>query len=119
MYSPLGLGMRWTGQQGWSVHVSGEYDLFWFGVQKSHLSDASAGFNDIENDQDDGYGLRGSIGVEKKGQDFDWLFETFVRYWDIDQSDSAPVTFGGTLIGSGFEPANETIEVGGAITIRF
>jgi hypothetical protein len=118
-YTPFGLAARWSAQRDWSVSISGEYDLFWSGTQKSHLSDAIASLNDLKNDQEDGYGVRGSVAVEKKGQKVDWLFETFLRYWDIDQSETTPVTLSGVIIGLGFEPANETFELGGRLTVRF
>lgn len=118
-YSPIGLAARWSGQPGWSVTLSGEYDVFWSGKQQSHLSDAVASLNDLENDQDDGYGTRTSIAVAKKGQNMDWVFEAFWRYWDIEESNAAPLSLGGTVIGVGFEPANDSFEVGGRITARF
>jgi len=118
-YTPFGLAGRWSGPQGWSVTVSGEYDLFWSGTQKSHLSDANASFNDLKNDQGDGFGARTSLAVEKKGRRVDWVLEGFWRYWDIDQSDATPVTFSGVLVGLGYEPANDSFELGGQITVRF
>ncbi|MBI4597114.1 MAG: porin family protein [Candidatus Omnitrophica bacterium] len=118
-YSPFGLAMRWTGQRGWSVSVSGEYDLFWSGKQISHLSDAVSTLNDLENTQEGGYGTRTSLAVEKTGQRIDWVFEAFWRYWDIEESNAAPLTLSGTVIGVGFEPANDTYELGGRITARF
>ena len=42
-----------------------------------------------------------------------------MRYWNIDDSDVQPVNFQGVTVGGGFEPANETIEVGLALKVRF
>ena len=118
-YSPIGLAARWSGAQDWTVTLSGEYDFFWSGTQKSHLSDAVATLNDLENDQDDGYGTRASLAVEKKGRKMDWVCEAFWRYWDIEESNAAPLSLSGTVIGVGFEPANDSFEIGGRITARF
>ena len=118
-YSPMGLAARWSGPQDWTVTLSGEYDLFWSGTQTSHLSDAVATLSDLENDQDDGYGTRASLAVEKQGRKIAWVVEAFWRYWDIDESNAAPLSLSGTVIGVGFEPANDSFEVGGRITARF
>jgi hypothetical protein len=118
-YTPFGLAARWSAPSDWSVTLSGEYDLFWDGTQKSHLSDAVASLNDLSNDQNDGHGARGSLAVEKKGQKVDWLLEGFLRWWDIDQSETAPVSVSGVIVGLAFEPANETFELGGRLTVRF
>jgi Outer membrane protein beta-barrel domain len=119
LYSPLGVTALISNDTDMKLRVSGEYDLFWTGTQKSYLSDASAGFNDLENDQSDGFGLRGSIGLQKTGKTIDWYADTFVRYWNIEDSDLQTVTFGGAAIGQGYEPANETVEVGAVVGVRF
>ena len=118
-YSPIGLSALVSNESDMKLRVSAEYDLFWTGRQKSHLSDAIAGFNDITNDQSDGFGLRGSVGIEKTGKTADWYVDSFVRYWNIEDSDLQTVTFNGAAIGQGFEPANETYEVGAVIGVRF
>jgi hypothetical protein len=46
-------------------------------------------------------------------------FGPFVRYWNIDDSEVKPVAFNGVTIGGGFEPENETVEVGLALKIGF
>ena len=119
VYSPLGLAVVHVPKPGWRLRASSEFDLFWFGKQTSHLSQAVSGVGDLKNDQDSGYGVRGNIGVEKKGKTIDWWLDGFLRYWDIDDSDLQPVTYLGTTIGLGYEPKNDTVEVGGAIGLRF
>ena len=118
-YSPIGLTAVVEPATGLKVRASGEYDLFWKGKQKSYLSDVVYDYGDLENDQDSGYGLRGALALEKTGKSTDWWIEGFFRYWNIDDSDVQPVTFQGTIIGLGYEPANETVEVGAMIGIRF
>jgi hypothetical protein len=41
-----------------------------------------------------------------------------VRYWKIEQSDTAGLTVAGIVVGSGWEPENETWEAGLAWRIR-
>ncbi len=118
-YSPIGVEALTDLENGWTIGLSIEYDLFWKGLQKSHLSDAVAALNDIENDQEDGYGIRGSIRFQKKTEKADWIIEPFVRYWDIDESEEAAVTLSGTIIGTGVEPENDSTEVGVRLAVRF
>lgn len=119
IYSPIGLAARAAMEDGWTLFASAEFDIFWDGTQESHLSDAVAGLSDLENDQNDGYGLRASLGVEKAGEQVDVAFNTFVRYWDIDDSEMQSVSYLGVTIGQGFEPENETVEIGGVLSARF
>ena len=82
------------------------------GRQESFLSDADPRFSDVTNDQNSGYGLRASVGAAR---DFGWgslVIEPFVRYWDIGDSELSNLTFNGTVVGIGLEPANKTTEVG-------
>ena len=108
-YSPIGLWMN-TNYEKWSFGLILEYDIFWWGKQTSYYSDVPGYSFDVENDQDEGYGLRSSFKIVRKFTRTSLVIEPFVRYWDIDDSD----------ISLGFiEPANETIEAGIKIAIRF
>lgn len=118
-YGPIGLEFSTALSEGWRIGLSGEFDILWKGRQISHLEDADPGFNEISNDQDSGYGARGSVRLQKRGERFDLLIEPFIRWWSIDDSKSANVTFSGVIVGTGYEPKNETLEVGGAISVRF
>lgn len=119
LYSPIGLEFDTELNEGWKLGVSAEYDIFWKGEQKSHLEDASPSFNTVSNDQNNGYGIRGMLKLEKKGERFDFLIGPYIRWWRIGNSKSANVTFAGVIIGTGYEPKNETLEVGGTIALRF
>jgi hypothetical protein len=118
-YSPIGLQALVALNETWTVRSRGEYDFLWKGRQKNRFSEAIAGLSDLENDQDEGYGLRGSLGVIRRGEKMDVTVDGFVRYWDIEDSDLRPVNYLGTTIGLGYEPANETIETGAVIGLRF
>lgn len=119
VYSPLGVELEKTLNKEWSVGTALEYDYFWFGVQKSHLSNVLASLNDIKNNQNSGYGLRGSLKVKRRSERFDVVFEPFIRYWNIDDSDSSIITYSGTVIGYGYEPKNNSTEYGIRLAVEF
>ncbi|MCX7634764.1 MAG: hypothetical protein N2Z74_03355, partial [Syntrophales bacterium] len=112
-YSPVGLEVAWTTSPDWSLGLYGEYDVFWGGQQKSYLSDVNAGYNDVENRQGSGYGLKGGFFVRRH---FDNLYalilEPYVHYWDVSRSDVSIVTYRGKPVTYGVEPDNNTLEVG-------
>ncbi|MFA4991487.1 MAG: hypothetical protein WC569_02790 [Candidatus Omnitrophota bacterium] len=131
-YSPIGIETTNSFNNGWTMGATLEYDYFWKGKQKSYLSDARLydpitgyyTYNDIENSQDSGYGVRGSMKLEKKGKKLDFGVEPYIRYWKIKQSDvtadSVISEDGLWLITSAFvEPKNESTEVGVRFTLRF
>ena len=109
-YSPIGVEVIKELTKGWSIGGTVEYDYFWKGVQKSHLEDLSASLNTLENDQEEGYGVRGSIKILKEGKDNDYLVEPFIRYWNIKQSN---------INDGGFEPKNNSFEIGGKFVVVF
>lgn len=119
LYSPVGIEVTAGLENNWSLGGVIEYDLFWLGKQKSHLSDASAGFGDLENDQNKGYGIRGAIKLQKKSDNIDFLIEPFIRYWNIAKSNESDVTYQGVIIGYGYEPKNNSTEIGLKLAINF
>lgn len=119
-YSPIGIETTTELQNGWSVGLTIEYDLFWKGIQKSHLGDFAAGLDTVENDQEDGYGIRGSIKFQKKSEKVDYVIEPFIRYWDIGKSEETSVTYSGMPIGLVlYEPANDSTEFGIKFVAKF
>ena len=119
LYSPIGLEMTHVGET-WRVGFRAEYDLFWRGWVTSQLSDVNSSLSDVSNRQEQGFGARGSVYFQKHlNRNFSLSIEPFIRYWDIDDSDEAPITFAGILIGSGQEPANKTIESGLRVSVVF
>jgi len=115
LYSPIGFETASLAREDWIWGIRAEYDLFWRGKATSHLGDAVTGLSDADNNQKfgDGYGLRGSLYL-RRSQKVNWPFsiEVFVRYWDIEKSDIAPISYYGWLVGYGVEPANNTTEYG-------
>ncbi|MFO7667065.1 MAG: autotransporter domain-containing protein [Desulfobacterales bacterium] len=118
-YSPIGIEAVNVLDNGWSAGAIIEYDYFWKGKQKSYLSDIDSGYNDISNDQNDGYGIRGSINIRKQTDRVFFVIEPFIRYWNIDNSDFQNWTYYGIVIGTGWEPKNESTEIGVKFMIGF
>jgi hypothetical protein len=114
-YSPIGIEAVNVFNNGWSAGAIIEYDYFWKGKQKSNFSTADAGYNDVENDQNSGYGLRGSIMIKKQTARLFFAIEPFIRYWNIDQSEIQNLTDYKTVL----EPKNESTEIGVKFTIGF
>ena len=106
-------------KSGWIFGIILEYDYFLKGKQISHLSDADPGYNNIETDQNNGYGFRGSLKFLWKDEHNEYIIEPFISYWDINESEWALIKYYGAPYAYGYEPANESTEVGLNIAIRF
>ncbi|MHC4357072.1 MAG: hypothetical protein ACYS0H_30615, partial [Planctomycetota bacterium] len=93
---------------GWSWAARFEYDIFLWGEQRSHLSDfpSDPPEPDVENEQDEGFGYRISVRLQREYSNGVLIIEPFFRFWDIEDSE---------ISRGWFEPANETTEYG----IRF
>lgn len=110
LYAPIGLETA-SAHDKWRWGVRGEYDLFLRGWVKSYLSQAVAGYNDPENDQNfgDGWGMRASIYAEYEFADgYSFGVEPYYRYWWVKNSEKADLTQNGTKIGQVLEPKNRT-----------
>jgi hypothetical protein len=118
-YSPIGIEAIANVGKTLSLREVIEFDYFWMGIQKSHLSDAVVGYNDIINTQKKGYGLRGSITLHITGKKIDFEIGPFIKYWSIEESETDIVTYFDTPIAVGFEPTNYTIEAGIMGSIKF
>lgn len=121
-YSPIGVKTASPLSDKWTWGLTAEYDLFWRGKVKIHLSDFFPGLNDPEVDQDfgDGYGLRFSVRFERElAKNYGLSIEPHIRYWDIDKSDTETVSYYGTPIGYVWEPENETISYGLSLSFKF
>ena len=109
-YSPAGFSVIKILPEGWTISAEAEFDYLWYGKQKSYLSDISPLLPDDDYQQDQGYGIRGSIRIEKRFTNTSILFEPFIRYWHISRSDNGILTY---------EPKNETTEIGARIALKF
>lgn len=118
-YSPIGIEAVQVISRGWSVGAVLEYDYFWKGVQESHLSDVDSRYNDLSNDQNSGYGLRASIVFKKQSDRVYFTIEPFIRYWNIDESEIQIITLSGVPDDYGWEPKNNSTEIGLKLGIGF
>ncbi len=111
LYAPVGLTTRIHIVNRWVIAPTFEADIFLIGKQKSQLSDANLGFNDVTNTQKRGNGHRFYLMVER-----DHLaFGAWWHYWNIKDSDVQPIGLGR----AGLEPANWTRESGIEFRYRF
>jgi len=131
IYIPIGTEVT-TPFNNWLVGATLEYDIFCWGKQKSHLSDARLWdpiwgyytFPDIENRQKKGYGIRGSIKFQKKGERLNFVIEPYIRYWNIKRSKvvtTSTISENGLWIitGSFVEPKNNSTEAGCRLAVNF
>ena len=119
-YSPIGIGIIAKSENGWSIGGMAEYDLFWYGLQRTHLEDFIAGLDTVDNDQHKGWGIRGSIKIQKEWEKIGLIIEPFIKYWAIGKSEETAITYSGTPIGLvGYEPKNNSMEIGGKLAVIF
>ena len=119
VYMPFGLKTKTPLEGPWSLGFNVEYDLFLSGTQESHLEDVSSSLSTLENDQEEGYGVRGSIQFARQADTWNFLVEPFIRYWNVDESNIAVINCGGTPCAAGYEPNNESMEYGVKVGTRF
>ncbi|MEI8012192.1 MAG: hypothetical protein WCI27_06900 [Candidatus Omnitrophota bacterium] len=119
-YVPIGLETRLGLPYAWGVVSTIEYDFFARGHQKSHLEDITgAGFEVINNAQHKGFGFRGDLSIVKELAHTRIGFGPFYRYWHIQDSNIAPFSQNGVIIGGGVEPNNVTKEFGLKMDVAF
>lgn len=115
IYMPLGFNLTKEFSYGWSLTANGQFDWLLSGQQKSEdMGDAIT----INNKQNDGYGLRGSIKLAKQFTNFGVFVEPFIRYWHIQTSEAEYITDGFYLY-KFVEPENQTREYGLKAGIMF
>jgi hypothetical protein len=126
LYSPIGMETMFRLKGGWSLGFVGEYDLFWHGWQYSEIGDFTVVPYYLvlpnyvaKNDQDSGWGARGSIKLIKNLGRVDFAIEPYFRYWNIKNSDSFELLIPNYLLFTLIEPANITKEWGTKLGIRF
>jgi hypothetical protein len=119
LYVPLGLETKTAMNENWSVGLTFEYDFFIKGKQKSHLEDVNASLSTLETDQDSGWGARGSLKLAREHENWDFIIEPFVRYWDIDESNVGTINCAGVPCAAGVEPKNTSWEYGLKLGARF
>jgi len=121
VYSPIGIGLITDLGRGWSLGETAEYDYFWWGYQTSHPMDALPGLkNDIVSDQRKGYGLGGSITLEKKYKKVAFEGGPFINYWNIKKLKPEVLPYTGSPTGFVWqEPGNNSLQIGIKLGVKF
>ena len=134
IYLPVGIEVSREFRNRWSVALTCEYDWFLSGKQKSHLGDGGPSIlsaddgqwyvlDTLQNTQERGFGLRGSLKFTRTRDRWDFVVEPFVRYWKLEDSRWAQMTSeSGSIFWYhdsgrqypvyGYEPNNTTTEYG-------
>lgn len=110
-YIPMGVEFTTKISDSWMVSPTLEYDYFIQGEQLSYLSDVHWAYPDLRNKQREGLGLRGSLKFVQTGASINFVFEPYIRYWHIEDSEEATVA-GPIFLVTGLEPENKTLEYG-------
>jgi len=97
VYMPIGVNFE---AGAWEFR--GEYLHFLYGQQVSKISQVSANYSDITNDQEEGSGMKLTA---KYYSDKDFGYEIYSDYWDIADSKL-------DVSGNFMEPRNTTTETG-------
>jgi len=121
-YTPIGVEHINRLSKNWSLGIKGEYDIIWYGQAKSYLSDVVSELNDVTNKQTDvgrNFGVQTSIFLRWEPEKFILQIEPYFRYWSVEQSDLADITYSGALIGFAYEPENTTEEYGVRMSMIF
>jgi len=121
VYTPIGIGLITDLGKGWSVGETAEYDYFWWGYQTSHPIDELPGLSgDIVSNQRDGYGLRGSLTLEKKYKTVAFEGGPFITYWNISKLSPHILPYMGSPTGFFWqEPGNHSLQVGIKLGVKF
>jgi hypothetical protein len=121
LYLPVGVLFEYYCKEGLSFDICGEFDWMFYGLQLSYLKGTTA--PPLQNEQANGYGLRLSGKVSKKGKNVKFFAGPFVGYWNIPQSNIVSTDLcdkDGKIIWKHFtEPKNYTVEAGIKLGISF
>ena len=109
VYVPIGFNTLRNLAGNWLMSANAEFDLWIRGTQTTDLG--KFGGPTIHSKQNSGYGLRGSLGFEYTTKEAAFIVKPFARYWNVAKSEVD--SFGG------YEPKNNTIEIGLDLTLRF
>lgn len=115
LYLPVGIILRTGLDSGDEMAGSFEYDHLLSGNQFTKLSDVGAGYGDLDNKQNKGYGVKLRLSYATAH----WSFGPYLHYWNIADSDWKPLyQFGVPVFDNngnpdgGIEPSNRTTEIG-------
>lgn len=113
LYVPVGMSYQFEAS-GWSWKPALEYDRLFYGNVSSHLADVGPTYDNIENRQTSGYGLRAELMMGIAGEK-NFEFGPFIRYWDIDESKVTTDSSSRQWI----EPKNTRLQMGASLRYMF
>ena len=129
LYLPLGTEIAFIPAAGWEMRINGEYDYLIRGWHTSTYSqiptpDATLKFPDITNKQMNGFGLRGSVDLIKRGDRVNFTLSPYVRYWNVRHSNTVSASntvpsVGTATIVDSFVPNNTSTEIGARLGVQF
>lgn len=112
-YMPVGLKTFYKFNKNWNCYIDFSANLMFGGVIKVNLSDVDYLFNNPE------IGLKSKIGwrIEPSlnynfQSNYSFVFSPWYEYSAIGRSDNFTITYGGWLIGYGYEPSSRTHQYG-------
>lgn len=112
------IGMMWSfNKWGYTFSPMAELDMLIYGKVHSRFRNFDPGAENLDNTQKRGYGLRGEFMVGQQYEDFGWQFGPFVRWWNINDSETDTVV--GTQAGTYLEPENTRLQAGAAFRVNF
>ena len=114
IYIPVGFNLNKQMGGGFSLTLNAQGDILLSGRQISKID----GIDNVHNTQDEGYGLRASLRIQRDFGGFGIFAEPFYRYWHIQTSEPQYYT-DGYYVYTLTEPKNETREAGIKIGIMF
>jgi hypothetical protein len=114
IYVPLGVALSYHTDDDWTLTPVLEFDALLYGHVESKVSQFIG--TDINNDQNDGYALRGEFMIGHRFGEHEFQFGPFVRYWNVEDSDFQADP---THPGYGFyEPHNTRLQAGAALRMK-
>lgn len=113
--------MNYSLQKGWSLSVSGEYDIFLTGIQTSYSNNLNMY---LIHKQLRGYGLRSEILLEKTFDKYILSIGPYINYWNIRDSQKSHYSSYCSECqeihtGYSLEPKNYTTEIGVKMKFTF
>jgi hypothetical protein len=118
-YLPLGAEMNMRLGEKWRLKLQGEVDLWLGGKNRSRLSEADPGLNDVDLTQNQGVGWMVSAGLAREMGLFALRVEPFFWYWDVKQSDTEALYWTNLRLGRVYEPDNGSATWGLRLTVEF
>ncbi len=120
-YVPIGMEISFQLDNKWLCKVRVEYDLIVGGNAKTFLGDAYPDANDPENKIKFGeaFGLKLTSDFKAKiSDDFAFVFQPYVSYWKVNETDSTTAKFGDQRFDF-IESENEITQFGLRIGLEF